>query len=128
MGEKNNAHPIMVPKPILSFSDGKNLFMISICSNLLNQGITVTNMMTGRLSLVVSRYLCISESVARNPKGSPNERLDIVSRVKYEAVRPKSRGLVSDFDEIYFRSMRSISARTFWSIVSSNPSTSLPEY
>jgi hypothetical protein len=55
--EKNTAHPIILPKPILSFSEGRNFFTKLVCSNLLSQGIAVTKIMTGRASSVVSMYL-----------------------------------------------------------------------
>jgi hypothetical protein len=126
--EKNTAHPIILPKPILSFSEGRNFFTKLVCSNLLSQGIAVTKIMTGRASSVVSMYLWTSESVARSPNDSPNAMVEIVSSVKYEVMRAKSTGLYSDFVETYFRSMRSINASTLSSIDFSRPSTSFPEY
>lgn len=126
--QEANTHPIILPKPILSFAVGRNLFMMLDCSNLLSHGITVTRIMTGTAFSVVAMYLWTSESVARSPNGFPKAMLDIVSRVKYVVVRPKSRGLNSELVERYFLPIRSTNDITFWSIDFSRFSTSFPEY
>jgi hypothetical protein len=55
--QEANTHPIILPKPILSFPVGRNLFMMLDCSNLLSHGITVTRIMTGTAFSVIAMYL-----------------------------------------------------------------------
>ena len=63
------AIPMILPRPTMSFSDGRKLFKRGDAITFIRPGSTVNRMIAGRVSSVVWMYWCTSESVARNPKG-----------------------------------------------------------
>lgn len=117
-------HPITLPNPSRSFSDGKRLLNIGELKTLTNHGTTVVTMTMGNVSSVVLMYSYTSESVSKKPNGSPKAKSESTSRVKNCARRPRSIGL---FSSAYLR--RSLmNARIFLSILGSRFSTSRPPY
>ena len=97
-------------------------------SKVIIHGRTVSKIIEGPVSSIISIYLCTSSSRSKSPNAFPNARLEMTSNVKYEALRPKSIGLYFAAVEMYFDSINLINAATFSSILRSRSSFSFPAY
>ena len=78
-------------------------FKRPVLNTQLNWGVVDTSMMKGMFCSTALIYPYVSASSRRQPKASLYAKSEITSRVKYCAMRPKSKGFIGDGEvESYF--------------------------
>jgi hypothetical protein len=95
---------------------------------LASQGKEAQRIIAGMVDSVVSMYLKTSSSRSRKPKAPPKATAAMMSRVRYWALRAKSRGLYSVGLEMYLVWMRLTSLARVSSMPCSREGFSLPAY
>ena len=119
---------INLPNPISSPSFGRALLNGHVFSKRFNQGMFKRTASIGKNPSLISTYLYMSLSFARNPIASPYPSSLMTSRAKNCALCENSIGRYSPAVEIYFRWIRLTNSATYLSTPTSNPAPSLPEY
>lgn len=119
---------INLPNPTSSPSFGRALLNGHVFSKRLNQGMFKRTASIGKNPSLISTYLYMSLSFARNPIASPYPSSLMTSRAKNCALCENSMGRYSSAVERYFRSIRLTNSATYLSTPASNPEPSLPEY